>query len=128
MVRFYNFKIYVKKYYYIIRFYNCHLFTINLKEDMMTTVATCHFLAIIMVTCHFGNKIYIKINNNNNSNKTILKIQVNLTINFIKYNKFNKLIYLLLIIWFICYSYINLIGFCWQKTVVFISLLTKLYL
>ena len=71
----------------------------------MTTVATCHFLAIIMVTCHFGNKIYIKINNNNNNNnKTILKIQVNLTINFIKYNKFNKLIYLLLIIWFISYS------------------------
>ena len=70
----------------------------------MTTVATCYFLAIIMVTCHFGNKIYIKINNNNNSNKTILKIQVNLTINFIKYNKFNKLIYLLLIIWFISYS------------------------
>ena len=65
----------------------------------MTTVATCYFLAIIMVTCHFGNKIYIKINN-----KTILKIQVNLTINFIKYNKFNKLIYLLLIIWFISYS------------------------
>ena len=70
----------------------------------MTTVATCHFLEI-MVTCHFGNKIYIKINNNNNnSNKTILKVQVNLTINFIKYNKFNKLIYFLLIIWFISYS------------------------
>ena len=59
----------------------------------MTTVATCHFLEIIMVTCHFFNKIYIKINNNNINNKTILKIQVNLTINFIKYNKFNKLIY-----------------------------------